>query len=504
MLERSDSNAIDMPAKPAARRHTLALVILAGCGGGGGGGIDADPATIDASPSSIRFRSPADGATVLGSAVADLDAGTSIEAVEVYVTGEAAPRCTLVARPFTCLVDTTAIAPGAFALSARGLVGGSEVATATVAASRRAYATEACAAGAPADCVAALVGAGQAAGYAGLSYHDMDNGHAVADTSAMTGIEAQVNQAYAGTDPWHTDPARIVVANQSQAYNFPDGWMSIPRNGSIANIGTLWAESKLFLWPEHRDHGIVDYYAWQTPTLVLSQGSSGSELDEVAKLLHILAALPADTRAELHADHALMAAVVMLHRRARVATDVDYVTAAAHAPAVVDADVGREGVQLAASIRRDETPPLAQLTVESATIPPDWASLGFVQPEMGPTTIVWSANAVPPAPPTTTFTAIVDLAASADRNGRSLYFFARVVRGDPARVRVTQLDASRFQLDAEWPAEVAEMVNGQSRSTRRATVAFFAHNGLWLSAPVFASIFGGNPAEHAPDSNNLD
>src|SRR5688500_4428077 len=107
-----------------ARRQSLVLVILVGCGGGGGGGIDADPSTVDASPTSIRFRSPAASATVLGSAVVDLDAGASIDGAEVYVTGESTPRCTFTARPFICLVDTTGLAPGAIALSARGLTGG--------------------------------------------------------------------------------------------------------------------------------------------------------------------------------------------------------------------------------------------------------------------------------------------------------------------------------------------------------------------------------------------
>ena len=485
-----------------AGSRAIAIACLVGCGGGGGGGGDGPGG--DAGPTSLAFRSPQPSAMVLGSAVVDLDAGSSIDSAEVTVVGETAPRCTLVARPFLCLVELSTVAPGPLSLAARGLAGGTEVATATVAFERRGYATDACAAGAPTDCVAALVAAGQAAGYAGLSYHDMDNGHAVADTSAMPGIETQVNQAYVGTDPWHGDPARIVVANQSQAYNYSDGWVSIPRNGSIATIGMLWEQSKLFLWPEHRDHGYVDYYAWQTPTLVLSQGSSGTELDEVAKLLHILAALPADARAALHDAHALMAAVTMLHRRARVATDLDYIGAAAQPPAFTDADVARDGVQLAASVRRDELPPVARLGVESAAIPAEWTAAGFMQQEMGPHALMWAAATAPATAPPGTVSVVIDLTASTDANARPLYFFARVVRGDPAHVRVTQLDAARFQIDAEWPAEVTEMVNAQPRASRRATVAFYAHNGLWLSAPSFVAIFGGTPLAHAPDANNLD
>jgi hypothetical protein len=478
---------------------------LVACGGGSSGGVDADGTPDGAGPTGLAFRAPTAASTALGSTVVDLDAGATIETAEVLVTGETTPRCTFAARPFVCLIDLSTVPAGAFSLSARGLVGGTEVATASVVLERRAFATDACAAGTPTECIAALVAASRAAGYAGLSYHDMDNGHANYNTSAMPGIEAQVNQAYVGTDPWHSDPARILVANQSQAYSFGDGWASIPRNGSIAQIGTLWEQSKLFLWPEHRDHGLVDYYAWQTPTMVLSQGSSGSELDEVGKLLHLLAALPADVRAALHTANQLMPAIAMLHRRARVATDLDYLTPPPHAPAVTDADVAREGIQLAASIRPDELPPVAKLTVETATIPADWATAGFVQQEIGAFAMTWSSSALPAVAPPGTLSVIVDLApASTDPGSRPLYFFARVVRGDPARLRVTQLAPSRFQIEAEWPELYAEMVNGHERSSRRATVAFVAHNGLWLSAPAFLSVFGGNPLEHAPDANNLD
>ncbi len=481
----------------------LIVGLLVGCDGGDGE-PDAPPGDGPA-PIALSFQSPGEGAVVLGSVVVDVVPDPRLDGVEVSIAGEATPRCTFAAPPFVCLIDLTAIAPGPLTVAARGLVAGAEVATATVAIERRGFATAACASGAPTACVAALVAAGQAAGYAGLSYHDMDDGHAVAGTAAMPGIETQINQAYAGTDPWHSDPARILIANQSQAYNFPDGWMSIPRNGSIAAIGTMWEASKLFLWPEHRDHGVVDFYPWQTPTLVLSQGSSGSELDEVAKLLHILAALPTDVRAALHTEHLLMPTVTMLHRRARVATDLDYLTPAAHTVAVADADVGREGVQLAASIRQGELPPIAGLTIEAATFPPDWETLGFRQQETGRFALVWAASAQPATPPAGTFSAIVDLApASRDANARPLYFFARVIRGDAAHVRITQLSQGRFQIDAEWPAEVTAMINGHDRTTRRATVAFVAHNGVWLSPPAFLSVFGGAPLAHAPDANNLD
>lgn len=483
------------------------FAIVAACGGGGGGGGESDAAGSDDGPppGALAFQSPRASATVLGSTVVDLVAGATIEAAEVSVTGEATPRCTFSARPFVCLIDLTGVAPGPLGLTARGFAAGAEVVTATVAIERRAFATQACPAGEPTACVAALVAAGQAAGYAGLSYHNMDDSHAVANTSAMPGIEVQVNQSFAGSDPWHADPARILVANQSQAYNYGDGWSSIPRGGSIGQIGALWEQSKLFLWPEHRDHGLVDFFPWQTPTLVLSQGSSGSELDEVGKLLSILAALPADARAALHQAHMLMPALAMLHRRARIGTDLDYLTPVAHTPAVKDADVGREGVQLAASIRLGELPPVARLTVEPATIPAEWAALNFVQQEAGPFAMGWWPQLAPATPPAGTFSVVVDLApASVDHAGLPLYFFARVVRGEPAHVRVTQLGPSRFQVDSEWPLEYAEMVNDRQRSTSRATVAFVAHNGLWMSAPAFISVFGGNPVAHAPDSNDLD
>jgi hypothetical protein len=485
---------------------TFVILATAACGGDDAGdGPDGPPSPPDAGPTDLAFRSPVAAATVLGSIVVEVEAGAAIERVDISVDGVAAFACTLTTRPFLCLVDAGIRPSGPITLTAHGATADGLGPTASVTVDRRPFSVDACPEGNPIDCIAARVTAGTSAGYAGLSYHDMDDGHANYNTSAMPGIEHQVNQASAGSDPWHMDPARIVVANQSQAYNYPDGWASIPRGGSITPVGALWEQSKLFLWPEHRDHGHTDFLPWQTPTFVLSQGSSGSELDEVGKLLHILAALAPDVRAALHDGHLLMPALVMLHRRARLTTDVAYLDPSSHTPALADADVGREGIQLAASVRPDELPPLAALTLESATVPPDWTTAGVLQLETGPYAMVWSAYNAPAAPPAGTLSIVVDLApASRDAGGRELAFFARVMRGDAEHVRVTQLSPSRFQIDAEWPASVTETVNGQPRASARATVAVVAHNGLWMSAPVFVSVFGGAPYAHAPDSNNLD
>lgn len=117
---------------------------------------------------------------------------------------------------------------------------------------------------------------------------------------------------------------------------------------------------------------------------------------------------------------------------------------------------------------------------------------------------VWAPPAAPAADPTGTFETTLDLSASFDPNDRPLWFFAVRVRGDPARTRVTQLDRTRFRVEIDWPADFAEDVGGASRTTRRAAIAFFAHNGVWLSAPAFASVFASDPFEPAPDANNLD
>jgi hypothetical protein len=464
-------------------------------GGGGSGGV----------PTAFAFAAPLAGASLIDSAAVELSATPDIEAAEVTVAGEASPRCTFDAPPFICLIDLTGLPEGAFTLDAVGSAGGSQVAEASVALERRAEPADVCPdTTAPTDCIAALVAASAAAGYAGLSYHCMDDGHAAYDTSAMPGIEVQVNQAAASQDPWHADPARILVGNQSQAYNFGDGWMSIPRIGTISYLDSFWLASKLFLWPEHRDHGYADFYAWQTPTLIFSQGSSGTELDEVGKLLHILAAFPGAARAAMHDAGFLMPATVFVHRRARVASDLEYLAPPAHPPAFIDADTARAGIRLANAIVAGETPPIARLAVEDAAIPQEWADAGFGQLETSPFALTWSSPALPAAPPAGTFSVTVDLSNSADLNDRPLLYFARVVRGDPAHIRVTQLDAARFRVESEWPLEVAENVAAQSRTSRRATVAFVAHNGLYPSAPSFLSVFGADPHAHAPDANNLD
>jgi hypothetical protein len=44
-----------------------------------------------------------------------------------------------------------------------------------------------------------------------------------------TGIDAKSNDLKAGQDPWHADPDRILIANQSEAWVLMGGMASIPR-----------------------------------------------------------------------------------------------------------------------------------------------------------------------------------------------------------------------------------------------------------------------------------
>ncbi len=512
-----------MPTTTRAAAAALFLVACSGDDGPGGSAPDAGDADTDSDADAdtdtgepdaggstdagapFDFASPSDGDDLLFSAAVEIVGGAEVETAQVSVTGEETPRCTWDARPFVCLVDLTTVPAGPSLLDARGLAGGVEVATAQISITRREPPLDPCGGAGTRDCVTNLALAGSAAGWTGLSYHDMDDGHAAYDTSAMVGIESKINHLGVGADPWHRDEARIVVANQSEAYVGAEGTWSIPRGIEIGGLEELWEESKIFLWPEHRDHGVADFYPWMVPTLVLSQGSSGSELDEIGKLLFILGAFAsADLRSQMHEAAALMPALTMIHRRARVATDLEYVSAAAHPAAFMDAASDVSGITLAQAVRAEEIPPVANVSIEEETVPATWDDAGFAPILEGIYARAWAPPAAPAASPAGTFEAVVDLEGSLDANGRRLVFFASLVRGDPAHARVTRIDRSRFRVDFEWPEDHAEVVAGQSRTSRRATFAFFAHNGVWLSAPAFVSIFGADPYAPAPDANNLD
>jgi hypothetical protein len=243
---------------------------------------------------------------------------------------------------------------------------------------------------------------------------------------------------------------------------------------------------------------------WQAPFYALSQGSSGTEKDEVEHLLHALGAMSSNARAAMRTAGAVGPALSMLLRRGRVETDLDYLLPEPHRTALTNETVRGRIVTLAAAIRQDEIPPIARIE----SVAEDFSAWGTSMQKALDTVyaVAWAPNALPDPIPGGTFSIDVDLSATVDPSGRELLYFPALLRGDPADVVIERGNpaGTRWTVSGSFPEDRTLNTSGKDRTVTRVTVGFFPHNGMWLGAPVYVSV-GGRPAfEAAPNDNNLD
>jgi hypothetical protein len=192
--------------------------------------------------------------------------------------------------------------------------------------------------------------AGDAAGFDGVTYINADDAHARVRTGTMTGIDARVIER-----PELPLPTDVVLGlmNESRAYT-GSGSCSLMRcfpSSRQRIAGVAYESNMLYLVPEHRDVGVRDFYQWQAPFFLLSQGSSSSERDEIAKGLRALAVMTTEARqAAVDAD-AVGPLLSFLIVRSRQVSDADYLTPAAHPTALPNAPSEERILELAAALR---------------------------------------------------------------------------------------------------------------------------------------------------------
>ena len=118
----------------------------------------------------------------------------------------------------------------------------------------------------------------------------------------------------------------ITIGNSSTAITGGDFWRSQPRYIMTHPRGPVllylqYVGNHLYFYPEHRDHdpaddnnGHGDVYPANTPYMIVSQGSSGSDRVFMNAVGATLAALRPEVKQKLAKTGTLMAAVQMIFR----------------------------------------------------------------------------------------------------------------------------------------------------------------------------------------------
>ncbi|MCP4172954.1 MAG: hypothetical protein GY758_19515, partial [Fuerstiella sp.] len=224
-----------------------------------------------------------------------------------------------------------------------------------------------------------------AAGHLGVLYDNHDKDHSLLDLKlypqlAKTRYSAAARQhnVHNGLQ-WLFHFNRIVLGNSSTAMVSGPFWRSQPRlaycdSQVTAILAAQYFGNHVYFYPEHRDYdpgtngagGYGDVYPANTPYVVISQGSSGTDRVFMDAFAATLAAFRTDVRQMLERKAALMPCLQMIFRSSnrQVRTPADYLTGIAHPPVFQGDQVNKlEMVKMAHDLQPEALPPVAILEV---------------------------------------------------------------------------------------------------------------------------------------------
>jgi hypothetical protein len=258
----------------------------------------------------------------------------------------------------------------------------------------------------------------------------------------------------------------------------------------------LWQNADnnhLYFFPAHHDYGDTygDVYPANTPYLVISRGSSGSDQPFLTAMALALAAFRPDTKERLVEERMIVPTLQMVFRRSlqHIQSREAYFSGAAH-PVVFERPQinAARMVSLANSIQPGDIPAQVRLRMEAedpAQQGVDYFGRGLSEELFdtpGAIARIWRSKAG-------RRTMTVSAADSRDVNGRPLAFEWRLLQGDPAKVRVEPLDGgarARITLDWHDPFQISEAT---PLTTARVDIGVFANNGVHDSSPAILSVY---------------
>ncbi len=349
---------------------------------------------------------------------------------------------------------------------------------------------------------------GTAAGNAGDFYDNRDRGHSrlrveqfpQLQVVAYTEAERKRRQDWAAA---RRVVPHVTIGNSSTSAG-PRAGGSNPRQHYVSARGLELLErqyrgNNLYVYPEHRDHdpgrhgrgGYGDLYPTNTPYLIISQGSSGSDRVFLRACALTLAAFQPAVKQRLAKAGLLMPAVQMIFRmsNANVQTPERYLTGTAHPTVFEGKQVDMVAmVERAHALEPDALPPLVQLEVlaeDRAVAGEDHFDLGRSEELCTTPSVIARIH----RRRAQTFRLTVSAKPSLDLHGKPLRFAWVVLRGDAERIRIeTREDGAVAEIAV--PYHHRRPVAEDARMTsRRVDIGVFAHNGAHDSSPAFVTVY---------------
>jgi hypothetical protein len=349
---------------------------------------------------------------------------------------------------------------------------------------------------------------GTAAGNKGDSYDNRDRGHSGLDLGAhpqLSKVEYTDLDRRVGRD-WAAQGAvlgGIVFGNSSTSSGVQQGG-SNPRHlytgpRGLAILAKQYAYNNLYIYPEHNDYdpghngngGFGDLYPTNTPYLITSQGSSGSDQPFMHAVAYTLAAFRPEVKKRLAESCLLVPTIQMILRMSNknVAGEKEYLSGKAHPTVFQGPEVDvLKMIQMAHDITADALPPLVQLSVAEE----DAAECGrdFFEPAGGTEKLGDTPAAIARVACSVNFThrIVVSAGLSSDVNKRPLTFHWVVLRGDAAKIRILPKNKAGSVAEIVVPYhERRPILPGSAMESNRVDIGVFVHNGKYYSAPGFVT-----------------
>lgn len=366
--------------------------------------------------------------------------------------------------------------------------------------------------------------AGEAAGNLGDVYYNRDGGHSLLHANRFPQVRfVRIPRERVRTPRYWglcTSVVPHVTVGNSSTASGPMRGGSNPRRAythprALAVLAVQYLHSNLFVYPEHCDHdlgrfgrggsrgGWGDLYPFNTPYLLISQGSSGSDRVFMGAVFATLAALPPDTKEKLHESNLLMPTVQMIFRRCckGVDSDEDYLSGAAHPTVFRGGELDRLAmVKMAHGIAPDRTPPISALhVIEESESRPNIDYFVASRPERFSTTPCFIGRIY--RGPRPFYCMVVSAAKSKDLNDRELTYRWTVLRGRQENVTINPLteDRSRVEIRVRYRNGRMPTPGRPGIEHARVDIGCFVHNGEYFSPPALISFHLPPNEYHAVD-----
>lgn len=345
---------------------------------------------------------------------------------------------------------------------------------------------------------------GRAAGNRGDVYDNRDRNHSLLPLGNHPQLARTIySEAARAADLDYGLADRLLIdaptfGNSSTALTGGALWRSLPRAAMTAADGMgplrLWqnaSANQLYVYPAHKDYTpeLGDLFPANTPYVLVSRGSSGSDQPFLEAIALILAAFRPATKERLIAEDLIVPTVQMVFRRSlhSVTSRADYMGGPGARAAFAGGDINAARmVSLANAIKPDTIPPQVRLRVleeDLGTEGVDFFGEGLSEQLFDtPAAIarIWRTSAGRRS-------ILVTATDTTDPNGHPLTFTWKLMQGDPKKVTITPLgDGATARITLDWHDPFPVSKDDPTRSSR-IDIGVFANNGTWDSAPAILS-----------------